>query len=70
MLFSDFIDCVVEKLFRVENCIPLPKKRYSRALRNVGNLPSDPNRSVAKAVGLSTETSLLPHACLLNNTSS
>ena len=58
---------MVEKLFRVENCIPVPKKRYSHALRNVGNFYSDPNRGVAKAVGLSTETTTLSHSDWLSH---
>ena len=43
VLFSESVNSVVEKLFRVENCIPASKKRYSHALRNVGSFPSDPN---------------------------
>jgi hypothetical protein len=49
--FSKSVYNVVEKLFRVENCIPAPKKRYSHALRNVGSFPSDPNPLGSEGTG-------------------
>ena len=53
---------MVEKLFRVENCIPESKKRNSHALRNLGSFPSDPDKINE------TETRLTTYVCTYKQT--